>query len=65
MQKLITTVQAAQLTGYHRDYIRRLVSSGKVKGERLGRDWLVDQQSLMTHLKAMEKAGAKRGPKSD
>jgi excisionase family DNA binding protein len=64
MAKMITTVEAAKLTGYHRDYIRRLVSGGKVKGERLGRDWLVDQRSLLDYLKVSEQKGKKRGPKT-
>lgn len=65
MAKQITTVEASRLTGYNRDTIRRLILAGKVKGERLGRDWLVDQRSLMDYIKQAEKKGAKRGPKTD
>lgn len=64
MAKLITTVEAAKLTGFHRDYIRRLVSSGQVKGERLGRDWFVDERSILDYLKDSEQKGKKRGPKT-
>lgn len=60
----ITTVQAAKLTGYHRDYIRRLILAGTIKGERLGRDWLVDQNSLLEYIKQVKKKGVKRGRKT-
>ena len=64
MAKQITTVEASRLTGYNRDHIRRLILACKVKGERIGRDWLVDKISLLDYLKQAEKKGAKRGPKT-
>lgn len=63
MARLITTTEAAQLTGYARDYVRQLVKSGKVKGKRLGRDWLIDERSLLRYKATLTKQGAKRGPK--
>jgi excisionase family DNA binding protein len=60
----ITTQQAAEVTGYTADYVRKLAISGKVKGRRWGRDWQIDRRSLLAYVKAAEKLGAKRGPKS-
>jgi excisionase family DNA binding protein len=63
-EEWITTQQAADLTGYSRKHIIRLVESGKVKGQRFGDVWQIDRRSLMAYVKAAEKLGAKRGPKS-
>ncbi len=63
MAEWITTKEAAQLTGYTPVHIRRLVSAGKIKGQRWGRDWQIDRQSLMTYIRIAEKLGEKRGPK--
>jgi excisionase family DNA binding protein len=60
----LTTQQAAQLTGYHRDHIRRLILAGKVKAQKWGRDWQVDRADLLAYVRKAEKLGAKRGPKA-
>jgi excisionase family DNA binding protein len=61
---LLTTTQAAELTGYHRVHLCRLVASGKVEGEKIGRDWLLSKKSLLAYFRNIEKQGAKRGPKT-
>ncbi len=63
MADWITTKEATQLSGYTLVHIRRLVSAGKVKGQRWGRDWQVDRQSLLAYVKRAEQLGEKRGPK--
>jgi excisionase family DNA binding protein len=55
----ITTAEAAQLTSYNPEHIRRLVRTGKVKGKKWGREWMVDKNSLITYLESIG-----RGPKS-
>lgn len=60
----ITTAEAAQLTGYTDDYIRRLIRNEQVKGQRWGRTWMVSRASLLTYKRKSEKLGAKRGRKS-
>jgi excisionase family DNA binding protein len=42
----ITTAEAAELTGYHVKYVRRLVREGKIAGAKRGRDWWVDKASV-------------------
>ena len=64
MAEWITTVEAARLTGYTADYIRRLIRSGKLKGRKWGRDWQVSKAGLLAHKRSAEKQGNKRGPKS-
>lgn len=36
-----TTVRLAEATGLTSDYIRQLLNQGIIKGEKVGRDWLV------------------------
>jgi excisionase family DNA binding protein len=62
--KWLTTRQAAKLAGYHRDHILRLIADGNIKATKWGRDWQVDQASLLAHVRKVEKLGAKRGPKA-
>jgi excisionase family DNA binding protein len=59
----LTTTQAAELGGYHREHVRKLIKAKKVKAQKFGRDWMVSRSSLLAHMKAVEKLGAKRGPK--
>jgi excisionase family DNA binding protein len=54
---LLTSTEAAKITGYNEEYIRRLLRSGKVNAKKWGRDWMIDQDSLLEYI---EKKG--RGP---
>ncbi len=65
MPEWITTKQAAELTGYTADNVRKLAALGKIKAQRWGRDWQIDRSSLMAYIKKIEKLGEKRGPKSN
>jgi excisionase family DNA binding protein len=65
MAEWISVSEAAQITGYTPEHIRRLVSSGKVKGQRFASVWQVDRRSLLAYVKAAEKLGEKRGPKGE
>jgi len=62
----ISISEAAQLTGYFPEYLRKLIRQGKIKAERKGPMLWVDRRSLITYLRASEKAGKKdkrHGPK--
>lgn len=62
----ITTQEAAKLTGYDREYIRRLVRSNKVEARKFGTIWQVSQKSLTSYLQDSEKSSdGRRGPKPD
>ncbi len=62
--KWLTTKEAAALGGYHVEHVRRLISSGKIKARKWGRDWQVDRADLLAYIRRQEKLGAKRGPKA-
>lgn len=42
----LTTAEAARLTGYNLEYIRRLVRTKKVRAEKWGRDWMISRASI-------------------
>lgn len=60
----ITTQEAVELTGYNPVYIRYLLSTGKIEGEKWARSWRISRQSLLDYRRKIEQAGAKRGPKT-
>jgi excisionase family DNA binding protein len=66
----ITTDEAAKLTGYTRQHIRRLIRQGKIKAEKFGTTGarggvlLVNRASVLAYFRELQKAGEKRGPKS-
>ena len=62
-ERWLTTQQAAELGGYHPNYIRRLIREGEVKARKFGPVWQVDRASLLAYVRKVERAGAKRGPK--
>jgi hypothetical protein len=43
-------LRAAREHGYHSDYIGQLIRGGKVKGQKVGRAWYVDADSLALYL---------------
>jgi excisionase family DNA binding protein len=53
----ITTKEAAGLTGYSVQYIRRLVRQGRVVAKKWLRDWAVSRQSLLDYKEKMDGLG--------
>lgn len=45
----ITTEEAAELAEYTAYYIRKLAQEGKIEAEKVGRDWLVNRESLLEY----------------
>jgi excisionase family DNA binding protein len=64
MSDWITTTEAAQISGYHPKHVRRLILTGRIKGQKFGQTWQVSRTSLLAHIRTAEKLGAKRGPKT-
>ena len=61
----ITTQEAAELSGYHVNYIRQLLQADKLHGRKWGQAWQVSRQSLREYLETAEKQPDKRwGPKT-
>ncbi len=44
--KFITTAMAAKLLGFTQDYVRQMCAKGKIKAEKLGHDWLVNEKTI-------------------
>jgi len=43
----LTTAEAATFLGFTADYVRFLIREGKLHGEKLGRNWIVDKKQLL------------------
>lgn len=59
----ITTKEAAQLSGYHSEYLRELIRAGRIKAQKWASDWQVSRKSLSAYLKEQEAKGERRGAK--
>lgn len=53
----VTTQEAAGILGFHIDYVRRLILRGKIKAEKLGHNWLIQECDL-------KKVKRQRSPKT-
>jgi excisionase family DNA binding protein len=60
----LTVNEAAELSGYHENYIRRIVRAGKLEARKFGPVWQVYRDSLLAYLEAAEESQDGRwGPK--
>lgn len=50
MKKLIPLKEAAKISNYHPDYLGYLIRNNKVEGEKVGRDWLINEELLRNYL---------------
>jgi excisionase family DNA binding protein len=62
-EEWLTTTEAAELSGYHPEYIRDLVRESKIEGRKFGIVWQVSRESLLGYLETMQEKGERRGPK--
>jgi len=53
MNDKLTAQQAADALGYHINYLYRLLREGTVKGQRWGREWVIDQAEIK-RVKALQ-----------
>jgi len=65
MAEWISVTEAARLSAYDADYIRKLIRSGKIKARKIITVWQIDRASLLSYVQKTERLGAKRGPKKD
>ena len=56
----INTEQAEALTGYASAYLRRLANQGRIEAHKVGRDWLINQESLLAYKCEMKSLGGQR-----
>jgi excisionase family DNA binding protein len=66
VEKHITVKNAAEITGYNPQYLRRLLRLGKLNGIQIGQVWLIKLNSLENYLSQIEVHGDHRyGPRTD
>ena len=56
----LTTSEAAELTGYTRAHIRRMLIAKQIEGIKRGRDWLINRESILDHKRRMDALGPKK-----
>jgi len=56
----LTAAEAAHLTGYNIQYIRRLVRTKKVKSKKWGREWMISGVSLFSYKGDSKRRGPRR-----
>lgn len=63
MEEWLTTYEAARISNYELDYIRKLIRANKITGRKWGQSWQVNRQALLKFMEDREKQGEKRGRK--
>ena len=64
VEEWITTADAAELSGYHVNHIRRLIRWKQIKARKFGPVWQVNRQDLLEFIEQAEDSGDnRRGPK--
>lgn len=48
----LTTEQTAEALGYTVQHVRRLAREGRLRGRKLGRDWLIEGASVASYLQS-------------
>jgi excisionase family DNA binding protein len=59
----LTVREAAELSGYHENHIRRLLRAGAIQAQKWGNVWMVNKPSLLAYQEQVRNQGEKRGPK--
>ena len=60
-----TVQEAADNTGYHPEYLRRLIRAGKIEAEKFGGMYIIRADSLQQYIETTQTADdARTGPKS-
>ena len=54
---LLTLSQAADAYGFSGDYLRRLAEKGRLKAQKLGRNWLTTSDDMETFIESREPRG--------
>lgn len=64
--KWITTAEAAELSGYDPEYVRRLVRTKKVRAQKFGVVWQIDRAAFLAYCQeSSQSKDQRRGPKPD
>jgi excisionase family DNA binding protein len=63
VQPPISLAEAAKISGFSQGYLRRLMREGKIRGTKIGRDWLTTEKAVKDYLSTERRPGPK--PKDD
>ena len=64
LNNLVSVREAAELSGYSMQYLRRLLRSGHLSGRRVGTLWLLDLGSINSYLQqALHSMDRRCGPR--
>jgi hypothetical protein len=63
LDEWLTVKEAVKISGYQPAHIRLLIRRNEVNGMKWGRDWMVNQESLIQYLQESQTKGRKRGRK--
>ena len=56
----VTADEAADISGYDVQHVRRLMRAQKIKGRKAGLVWLIERDSLQAYLAKVEALGSKK-----
>ena len=64
-EEWLTTGEAAELSRYLVNYLRKLIRRGDIRGRKVSIVWLIDRQSLLDYMaQAKQSEDKRRGPKT-
>jgi excisionase family DNA binding protein len=58
MGDTLTADEAAEILGYHPDYVRRLLRNGTIRAHQFNRIWIIDRQEV-ERVKALQGKGGR------
>jgi excisionase family DNA binding protein len=58
MDDILTADEAAEMLGYHPDYVRRLLRNRAIKAQQFNRVWMIDRQEV-ERIKALQGPGGR------
>jgi len=61
----LTVNEAAELSGYDPQHIRRLIRDGEIEARKFSIVWMVNRKSLLGYVKTAQTWGKKRGRKPE
>lgn len=64
-EEWISTEEAAALSGYHPNHIRRLIRSGEIQARKWGAALMIHRESVEAYMKKAKTQGKRRGPKTN
>jgi excisionase family DNA binding protein len=52
-----TTTELAKVAGLSRAYIRQLILAGRIRAEKVGRDWIISDNEVLRFLEQRRQSG--------